>query len=219
MMVAYHFVFDLPYFFSGTPDPYSGIWILIARVVQYGFLSAVGLSLYLSFKKAPDYSIWLKRMEVRAFKLFGVAMAITLVTWLVAPDAYIRFGILHLISVSILLGALIIPSTALTGAAFFLSLALGIYLSGSEAPYSFLIPFGLPPANFYTFDYFPLFPWFSVVLAGILLAKVFEHLSWLQNPKWLGRFPALEKIGQHSLLIYLIHQPILLGGLWILFHL
>lgn len=215
MMIVYHCGFDLSFFFKDSVDLSSTPWILLARLVQFGFLTAVGLSLHLSFKRAPDYSVWLKRMEIRALKLFGIAMAITLATWVVMPEAFIRFGILHLISVSILVGALVIPSAAITGASLLLSFLLGLYFSGLETFHTFFIPFGLAPGDYFSYDYFPIFPWVSVVLAGMLLARGLDHYSWLKNPHWLGRFQALEKIGQHSLLIYLLHQPILLGGLWL----
>ena len=214
-MIFYHFLFDLPFFFPNSADPSTTSWALLARVVGLGFLTTVGFSLYLSYKKSPDYSRWLNRMERRALKLFGVALGITLVTWIVSPDAFIRFGVLHLISVSILLGALAIPSASLTSVALFLSIALGLYFSSVEVFTPFFIPIGLAPANFYTYDYFPVFTWLSVVLTGMLLARFLEHYSWLKNPKWLLRFPPLEKIGQHSLLIYLVHQPLLFGGLWL----
>jgi uncharacterized membrane protein len=219
MMTVYHFGFDLSLFAKGSVDPYSTPWVLLARVVQFGFLTVVGASLYLSSKNAPDYPQWLRRMELRALKLFCVAMGITLVTWIAVPEGFIRFGILHLISASILLGALLLPSVALTTLSLLLSLALGIYFSGLTTPYSFLIPFGIVPDSFYTYDYFPLFPWLSVVLAGILIARWLDRRSLLKNPSKLGRSFALEKIGQRSLLIYLLHQPILLGILWALFHL
>ena len=68
-----------------------------------------------------------------------------------------------------------------------------------------------------TEDYVPIFPWMGVFLMGMYLGTHFilsgalvqgDRLSdgkILALPAWLGR---------HSLLIYMIHQPILLGLLW-----
>jgi uncharacterized membrane protein len=59
-------------------------------------------------------------------------------------------------------------------------------------------------------DYVPLIPWAAPALAGIAVAKA------LRIDRWQGRPPtatlrALSFPGRHSLVIYLIHQPILIG--------
>jgi uncharacterized membrane protein len=156
-------------------------------------------------------------MALRALQLFGVSLCITITSWIIAPDAYIRFGILHLISAGILVGALIIPSTLLTFATLILSLGLGTLFASVHVSTSLLVPFGLTPSDFSSFDYFPVFPWLSVVLAGILLGQGLDSRSLLKNPHWLIRSTVLEKFGRHSLLIYLGHQPILLLILWLFF--
>ena len=63
-------------------------------------------------------------------------------------------------------------------------------------------------------DYNPLLPWFGMVLRGIAIARIVPRDKW---PRWqphdiVTRMLAL--IGRHSLLFYLLHQPVLLGTLW-----
>jgi uncharacterized membrane protein len=64
-----------------------------------------------------------------------------------------------------------------------------------------------------TEDHVPLLPWFGVVLVGVALgaalprARVALDRMGRLSPRWLGW------LGRHSLLIYLVHQPVLIGAL------
>ena len=66
---------------------------------------------------------------------------------------------------------------------------------------------GLPFPGFYSSDYFPVFPWIFVFLMGYYALLLLQ-----KKPKLHERFytpvPLLTKIGQKSLLIYLLHQPL-----------
>lgn len=72
--------------------------------------------------------------------------------------------------------------------------------------------FGFPPENFYSTDYFSLIPWLFLYLSGYFLYRCVlkrreaeKLLSFLEK----GRIPLLRWIGQHSLLLYLLHQPVI----------
>lgn len=218
MMVVYHFAFDADYMGLATVDVFTGAWLVFARVIQFGFLSLVGFSLFLSYRHS-DYSRFLKRQGLRALTILGAALLVTAGTWLASPEAYVRFGILHLIGLAIPIGALLISSVPLTFAGILLSLAMWVAPLNPTVPTSTLIPFGFTPPDFYTFDYFPLFPWLAVVLAGTLVGRLLEHWKWLELSKQPVQSPLLEAIGKRSLLIYLLHQPVLLGILWVSIHL
>ncbi len=63
-------------------------------------------------------------------------------------------------------------------------------------------------------DYNPMLPWFGYVLIGIAVARLVPPQRW---PRWqphaaMSRMLCLA--GRHSLLVYLVHQPILMGLLW-----
>jgi uncharacterized membrane protein len=70
----------------------------------------------------------------------------------------------------------------------------------------------LPRTN----DYVPFFPWFGIVLTGVGLGRLA-----LGSPLWRTRFEApravkkLQFAGRHSLVIYLVHQPLMIGMLWL----
>ena len=75
---------------------------------------------------------------------------------------------------------------------------------------------GFPMAGFYSSDYFSLFPWLFLFTAGYFSYRILEKndgLEWLVH----GRMKALEWLGRHSLGIYLVHQPVLYGVLWVIF--
>jgi uncharacterized membrane protein len=68
-----------------------------------------------------------------------------------------------------------------------------------------------------TEDYVPLLPWFGVVLVGIAVGWwVVERR--LRASQWVSRASAqwLIWLGRHSLLVYMVHQPIMIGILRVL---
>jgi uncharacterized membrane protein len=83
-----------------------------------------------------------------------------------------------------------------------------------------LAPIGVTPTYYPAIDYFPLIPWFGVVLLGIWFGNWFymDNTRRVQLPDWGDVFPitTLEFLGRHALIIYLIHQPIILAVLFIL---
>ncbi|MCX6569388.1 MAG: heparan-alpha-glucosaminide N-acetyltransferase domain-containing protein, partial [Candidatus Aminicenantes bacterium] len=75
--------------------------------------------------------------------------------------------------------------------------------------------FGLPSQSFSSLDYFPLIPWFGVFLIGVALGKsVYASkrslLPWRMPPTFVNF------AGRHSLIIYIVHQPVIMGVLYIL---
>ena len=70
-----------------------------------------------------------------------------------------------------------------------------------------------------TEDYVPLLPWFGVVLVGIGIGNWLtqRRLTAMQrmsrdSPRWL------IWLGRHSLLVYMVHQPIMIAALWLALH-
>ncbi len=211
LMVVYHFAFDLDLLEIQSIDFSAPFWVIFANIIRFSFFVVVGLSLYLSHKKSD----FLKRQIIRAAKLFVVAMGVTVVTWVFDPESFIQFGVLHFISIAIILGALFIRHPRFLFGAMFISLILGSAFAQIKLDTSPLLPIGIAPKTFYTLDYFPIFPWLAIVFFGILLAYVLDYYKLLKNPEKPIRIKLLEKAGQKSLLIYLVHQPVLLGILWI----
>ena len=73
---------------------------------------------------------------------------------------------------------------------------------------------GFPPQEFWSTDYFSLLPWFFLFLTGYFLFRLGRGRAL---PAGGRRWPLFNFLGRHSLLIYLLHQPVVYGGLWVLF--
>lgn len=224
MMIAFHVLFDLDYFGAYNLNLRSGFWLYFARVTATIFLLLVGISLTLSFSRAtktqrtgkPLYRKYLKR----GVKIFSWGLVITVTTWIFLREGFVLFGILHLIGISIILAYPVLKLrywNLLIGISF---MALGLYLKNVSVGYPWLLWLGLTPNSFYTVDYFPLLPWFGVVLIGVFIGNSF-YANYSRNftLRDLSRFAVIRgfcSLGRHSLLIYLIHQPLLITALYLL---
>ena len=97
----------------------------------------------------------------------GLALGITIVTYIFIGKGFIVFGVLHLIGLSLLLAY---PFLRLERANFLIGLLfilLGVYFQTISVGFPWLLWLGLVPQDFYSVDYFPVFPWFGVILMGM----------------------------------------------------
>ena len=95
-MVVYHFLWDLNFFGYSV-----GVSSILQKIVAGTFILLVGVSLTLSYSRKPkkwDYYV------KRGLMIFAWGVVITVVTKLVLGQSYVRFGILHLIGLSVALG-------------------------------------------------------------------------------------------------------------------
>jgi len=221
-MVLYHLVFDLDYFAVYHIDVSSGFWLAVARVAASLFLFLVGLSLTLSYSRARlqgQEDRFFFRLLKRSAWILGLAMGITLVTYLFIGKGFIVFGVLHLIGLSLLLAY---PFLRLHGANFIFGLLvilLGIDLQNISVGFPWLLWLGLAPAGFYSVDYFPVFPWFGVILAGIglgdLLYPGYRRKTALPDLSGSPFVRSLAFLGRNSLAVYLVHQPVIIAIMYL----
>ncbi len=207
LMVVYHFCFDLGYFGLAEFNFYQNPFWLHSRTFILGqFLLLVGISLVLATQRGINVGRFLRRLGW----LVASAAFVSVSTWWMFGDRLVVFGVLHFIAVASVVGLLFAHH-------YRLSLMLGIILivtgnlvqsSWFDQPgWNWIGMMSYKPA---TEDYVPLLPWFGVVLLGISAAGMLT-VPVPGNNGWL-RLLALP--GRHSLLIYMLHQPVLMGLLY-----
>jgi uncharacterized membrane protein len=217
MMILFHSVFDLGYFGVWEVDIYSGFWFYFARLTASLFLLLVGVSLVLSYSRAERKARaeqFRFRLLKRSIWIFSLGMGITLATYLVLGNGFIIFGVLHLIGVSLLLAYPFLKLHRLNAIFGLLFILVGLYFQNLSIDYPWLLWLGLVPPEFYSLDYFPIFPWFGVILMGIalgdLLYRGYRRRIALPNLSGSSSVKPVAFLGRNSLAIYLIHQPVLI---------
>jgi len=200
LMVLFHLVYDLKEFAGVNIDYQAPLWFFIGKTSALLFIFLSGLSSGLS--RSPVR---------RGFKVLFFGMIITLVTYLLMGEEYIRFGILHFLGVSMILSPLIFRLSSRTIWGLVVSCTLlGFWCQGQVVGTSLLLPFGLMYNGFSSLDYYPLFPYLAVTLLGILAYRHFYARRTTSLFPFGLNFELTKWLGRNSLGIYLIHQPIIL---------
>jgi uncharacterized membrane protein len=144
-------------------------------------------------------------------------MVITVVTYFVVGRGFVVFGILHLLGVSTILAVPFLRSRWASLVGGIVAIGLGVYLGSVKVLSPWLLWLGVPQLRRYMVDYYPILPWFGIALLGVFLGFTLYAggVRRFALPDLSQRAPvrALGYLGRHSLLIYLIHQPILFGVL------
>ncbi|MGV8833606.1 MAG: DUF1624 domain-containing protein [Devosia sp.] len=212
-MVAYHLCWDLSFFRFIAPDVgRDPNWVLIARSILAVFLFLVGIGLVLGHGRGIRWPAFWRRT---LFVVLG-AFAITLGTWLVFPDSFVYFGVLHAIALfSILALPFLAAPLWLVAAVAAVVIGLPFFFADAlfnEKLFSWIGFWQVPPP---TNDLVPVFPWLGAVLIGVITARLVlasPLAARLAAITPSGRLPhLLAVLGRWSLLIYLLHQPILLA--------
>ncbi len=199
MMLISNFVSDLNFFDIMDVAEGSGWW-WFSRLTAGLFVAVAGVAAFLASRKGNTHQVL-----YRSLRLVGCAYAITLVTWLAIPQAFVRFGVLHLLALAGLVALLMRGRTWLALPVGTACLLLPwLTLSGGEW-------LGLRGYDYVTVDYFPLKPWLGV----FLLAYFAGSYTYAESqPRLPYEWPtALLWLGRHTLAIYLLHQPVILGML------
>ncbi|MDD4168895.1 MAG: heparan-alpha-glucosaminide N-acetyltransferase [Desulfotomaculaceae bacterium] len=199
-MVAFHIVVDLNRFVGIDIDYLSGFWYWEGKASALTFIFLAGIS-----------SGFSKNNFIRGIKVLAYGMTITLVTYIFFREQYIRFGILHLLGTSMILFPLFkrINNLLLLISAVVIALT-AIPLNNVFAHTSLLLPLGVMYKGFATLDYYPLSPYFAMFILGILAHKLYYYKRQSLYPfSYENKY--ISTISKHSLAIYLVHQPVIIG--------
>lgn len=222
-MIFYHAFFMLGSFFEWEwADALFDFFMPVEPFFAGIFIFICGISCTLSRNNFKRGAI-----------LLAIALGLTFVTAVVMPalgfeKVQIYFGILHFLSVSIIIYALLKKPLGRVSpfAGVLLCAVLYAFTSGisrGELSYGELISFSLPESlyktdilmplgiyspGFFSADYFPIFPDIFIFLAG-----AFTGAYCVKNgfPKWSipQRVPFFGFLGRNALVIYIAHMPII----------
>jgi uncharacterized membrane protein len=215
LMVVFHTAFDLNFLEIYSINVWGGAWFWMAKTIQWIFILTTGITLTIAHHRGKS------RLK-HIFKLGTCAMGITLITWLLFKEKMIVFGILHFYTVALILAhpflKLKLWNVGLGMALLFLSAPLT--QTFNNIPGLFFL--GMPAeGSFQALDYFPLLPWFGVFLIGVGIGNLFPRIqpqtAQIEPPPFRRLMSPLEKMARHSLLIYLVHQPVIFGILKVMF--
>ena len=215
MMIVFHTLFDISFFGIAPLNVSTGFWHYFAYATASFFLLIVGVSLIVSHARARQkisgLPLALKFFWRGAF-IFALGLLVTLGTWLYLREGFVIFGILHLIGISILLSPLFFRFGKMNVLLGLACIPAGWIISGMSGP-AILLPLGIIPPGFTSVDYTPLFPWFGMVLIGMGIGKFLyasgeRRFKAPQIPELI--VTPLSFLGRHSLVIYLVHQPVIL---------
>jgi uncharacterized membrane protein len=196
LMIIFHFSFDLNLFgfleFDIIKNPF---WYLFPRLIVFLFLFTAGLALSLAHKNGVQWISFWKRLALIVFW----AAVISITTHHLYPDNWIYFGTLHAIAVVSFFSLPFLkhPKVSLFVALvlFIPSIAMDLNIPWIELSHS-------------SWDYISPFPWMGASLIGIFAAhKGFYKIIIPEN----RIIKSLKYLGEHSLFIYLLHQPVLFG--------
>jgi uncharacterized membrane protein len=221
-MTAFHFCFDLSHFGYWPQDFYRDpVWTWQRTLIVSLFLFCAGLGQAIAVAQGPSWPRFWRRWA----QVAGCALLVTAGSWLMYPQSFIYFGVLHGLAVMLIIARL----TAHWGSRLWVLGALVIaikfiaaYAMETGAMAQFAENFNAPALNWLglitrkpiTEDYVPLLPWLGVMwwgaAAGSWLTR--QRTACLAWPLPVALQP-LATIGRWSLSYYLLHQPLLMGAL------
>ena len=199
LMIYFHVIFDLSDIFGYNVDYTVGLNKLAGRMAGILFILISGISCSLS-----------RNNFKRALKILAVAIGISIITHVFDPNMGIKFGILHFLGLSILLYPLLRKLNgyllAIIGT---MILIAGNLITKINVTYDYLFILGITSNRFISADYYPLIPWLGIFIYGIILGEILYN-----EKKSIFRFQMKDNIimwlGRNTLLIYIIHQPIII---------
>ena len=214
-MIAYHTMWDLVYLYGIRISWYDkapgAVW---QQSICWTFILLSGFSWNLGHHHLK-----------RGLTVFISGALVTLATFLFMPDEVVWFGILTFIGTAMLLMIPIdrlLKSAGSTVSYFLIPVSFVLFLVTKNIYYSsfpggnYLTAFlGFPFPGFFSTDYFPVIPWFFLYLTGYFISRALPDNA--RNILIKSICPPLEFIGRHTLIIYMLHQPVIYGVLQLIY--
>ncbi len=212
-MALFHFCFDLNHFNLLAPkqnfytDP---LWTLQRAAIVSLFVFTAGLAQAVALDAGQGWSRFWRRWA----QIAGCAVLVSAGSALMFPKSWISFGILHGIALMLIGARLAAP---LGRWLWPLGLVLVLLPQWLQHPFfdtRWTNWVGLVTRKPVTEDFAPVLPWLGVMLWGLAAGQ------WLlahRRGVLAGAAPRLLRplagLGRWSLSFYMVHQPVLIGGL------
>jgi len=211
-MIGYHFAFDLRYYgVIRTDFEHDPVCIAVRTAILSSFLLLAGVSLVLADRAAVAPARFWRHVATIA----ACALLVSVGSYAVFPTTFIWFGVLHAIAVALVLARPCVRRPALAAAIGVAVIVAGLTYSHAAFDRYALGWIGFMTAKPYTEDYVPLFPWMGVVFLGVTLGHALARVGFAPLAPLGGAPRWLTAPGRHTLLIYMVHQPLLMGALWL----
>lgn len=235
-MTVYHFCYDLRVVGLTDWDFWSDpFWTWQRTGILSLFLFCAGVGQSVAVQAGQSW----QRFFSRWWEVVFCALLISVVTLLLYGEKrFIYFGVLHGMAVMLLLARVLLISRWLCVAALLLCAVLAWAVPvlheagvlGDVLNQRGLNVLGLNTRKPVTLDFVPLLPWFAMMLLGVLLQPVLTVVMrpsvgaarrrkakqpGAGSPEKQGVVArVLAWLGRNSLWYYMLHQPIMLGGIY-----
>ena len=227
-MILYHAYYDIVFVYGiDIPDAADVVMRFLQPFIAGTFIFVAGIS-----------SVYSSNNFKRGVTYFFFAMLLTFVTSVAMPSEVIVFGVLHFMGIAAMIYGFagkftehipwvlgLILFSLLFAVTFNIPRGylgfdgiFSVYLPGSFYTHYWLYPLGFPSGSFYSADYFPLIPYLFLFLAGSSLG-VFLRTGRAAKGLYMTRFSGLAFLGRHGLWIYMLHQPVIIAILELVFKL
>ncbi len=225
-MIAYHAIWDLVYIFGNNWTWFQSNWAFLwQQCICWSFIFISGFCWQMS-----------RHNLKQGLQVFFAGVLITLATILVMPDSRVLFGVLTLLGSSMLLmiplDGLLKKVHPLLGAIISFVIFLIVYpvndryfgfgkwklldLPAEWYANLFTTYLGFTEPLFFSTDYFSILPWFFLFMAGYFTYGVMQGCAYANRLLAKSICLPLGWIGRNSLLIYMLHQPVVYGILYVL---
>ncbi len=231
-MACFHFCFDLSNFHLLHANFYNDpLWTTQRTCILSMFLLCAGAGQAVATSQGQSWSRFWRRWA----QIVGCAFLVSVGSWFMFPKSYIYFGVLHGMAVMLIVARLIAPLGAWLWPLGLIALMLPHWVSHPFFDTRATNWVGLITHKPTTEDYVPVLPWLGVMLWGLaatqwILRRYPHWLSWASTGDVTGSgdnaalartAPAalsslkhgLAALGRWSLTFYMVHQPLLIGGL------
>lgn len=213
-MVAVHFVFDIVYLYGLVQWELPPAFLFVQQWGGVLFLLLSGICVTLGSRSAR------RGLIVLTAGLLVSTVTIVMHRYFAFHESVIiRFGVLHCLGICMLLWPVFrkLPWWGLAAVGIPMVI-LGLWIEDIHIGITWLYPLGLKAEGFQSADYFPLLPNLGFFLLGAAIGRTAYKNKVSLLPDLSGSLPVrfLTFCGRQSLLIYLLHQPILSGIFYLL---